>query len=200
VASQGSPESKGNGQHPFPCTAVISNIAPGDYTTLITLDRAPFNPSAAGPENVTMSIDIRVPTGASWVEVTFVDSYADLEVEEVDYTPSNDLYVSTANPYGPGELGVTTSAVPMGTHGAPVDMLIMTPESADGEFPIVVFQHGFLMAGANDSEVLEQVASHGFVIVAPQMYAAPFSRIATLHQPHYLANRTSGLNRSSATP
>lgn len=43
------------------------------------------------------------------------------------------------------------------------------PESG-GEFPVVVFQHGFMARNVYYDGILRHLASHGFVVVAPQMY------------------------------
>ncbi|UCD29692.1 MAG: dienelactone hydrolase family protein, partial [Planctomycetota bacterium] len=39
-----------------------------------------------------------------------------------------------------------------------------------GSYAVVVFQHGFLLANSFYSEMLRHLSSHGFVVVAPQMY------------------------------
>lgn len=75
-------------------------------------------------------------------------------------------YVSTADPYGPGDLSVERITL---ASGAPVPLLIFVPEG-DGPYPVVVFQHGFILTNSYYSTLLEHVASHGFVVVAPQMY------------------------------
>lgn len=77
------------------------------------------------------------------------------------------LYVGSGDVYETGELTVTRQDI----SDAPVDVLIITPEE-DGEYPVVVFQHGFLMANTHYGDLLQHVASHGFVVVAPQMYEA----------------------------
>lgn len=77
------------------------------------------------------------------------------------------LYVGSDTPYEPGSLAVETVQI----NGAPVELLAFVP---DGEytFGVVVFQHGFLMANTHYSTLLEHIASHGFVVLAPQMYEA----------------------------
>ena len=81
-----------------------------------------------------------------------------------------ELFVSDGMSYSMGPLTTTTVNVSSGDNGAPTDMFIVTP-TAPGTYAVVVFQHGFLMNGAWYSEVLTHLASHGFVVVAPQMYA-----------------------------
>lgn len=76
------------------------------------------------------------------------------------------IYQGGAPLYLPGALEVEQRAAT----GAPVDVQLYVPKAA-GQYPVVVFQHGFLMATTHYSALLRHVASHGFVVVAPQMYA-----------------------------
>ena len=79
------------------------------------------------------------------------------------------VYVGQGDPYLPGPLAVRKLPIARCEHGTPVELLILAPEISGG-YPVVVFHHGFM--GRNDSygEVLHQLATHGFVVVAPQMY------------------------------
>ena len=79
------------------------------------------------------------------------------------------VYVGQGDPYLPGPLAVRKLTVARCEHGTPVELLILAPEIS-GWYPIVVFQHGFMAQNDSYGEVLHQLASHGFVIVAPQMY------------------------------
>ncbi|KAL3692451.1 hypothetical protein R1sor_006102 [Riccia sorocarpa] len=51
----------------------------------------------------------------------------------------------------------------------PRPLLIAAPTSP-GEYPVVLFQHGFTMRNTYYSQLLNHIASHGFIVVAPQMY------------------------------
>ncbi|PKA61411.1 Chlorophyllase-2, chloroplastic [Apostasia shenzhenica] len=51
----------------------------------------------------------------------------------------------------------------------PKPMLIWTPCEED-EFPVLIFLHGFLLHNSFYSELLQHVSSHGFIVVAPQLY------------------------------
>lgn len=84
--------------------------------------------------------------------------------------PASTLYVGSGSPYERGALNVVTVDLKRCDYSAPVAMQIHAPDSGGG-FPVVVFQHGFLLANADYSEMLVHVASHGFTVVAPQMYA-----------------------------
>ncbi len=83
--------------------------------------------------------------------------------------PTGELYVGRADPYAPGPLSVRTISVARCEAGAPVALLIHTPETA-GTYAVVVFQHGFLARNSAYTEILRALASHGFIVVAPQMY------------------------------
>jgi len=88
-----------------------------------------------------------------------------------DDDSSSDLYVSTGSPYERGALTVNTIDVAEGEYGAPVSMQIHYPVEP-GQYAVVQWQHGFLAANKWYSEILTHLASHGFVVVAPQMYPA----------------------------
>lgn len=79
------------------------------------------------------------------------------------------LFVSRTDPYLAGSLDVRTIDVTAGQAGAPVSMQIHTP-TEPGAYAVIVFQHGFLLANSFYSQILRHLASHGFVVVAPQMY------------------------------
>eukprot|EP01018_Ginkgo_biloba_P030981 Gb_22310 [translate_table: standard] len=53
--------------------------------------------------------------------------------------------------------------------GAPKSMSVVIP-TADGDYPVVLFQHGFMLNHAFYTQLLRHVASHGYIAVAPQMY------------------------------
>lgn len=48
-------------------------------------------------------------------------------------------------------------------------LLIHAPQEP-GDYPVVVFQHGFLARNSQVDVILTHLASHGFVVIAPQMY------------------------------
>ncbi|KAJ1400755.1 Chlorophyllase [Sesbania bispinosa] len=51
----------------------------------------------------------------------------------------------------------------------PKPLLIATPVEP-GEFPLLLFLHGFLFDNSFYSQLIQQVASHGFIVIAPQLY------------------------------
>ena len=81
------------------------------------------------------------------------------------------LYVGTAHVYGPGYLNIEQIDVAEGEMGAPKSATVYAPVEP-GRYAVLQFQHGFLLSNKFYSDMLNQVASHGFIIVAPQMYPA----------------------------
>ncbi|KAE8689725.1 Chlorophyllase-2 [Hibiscus syriacus] len=59
-----------------------------------------------------------------------------------------------------------TSSVPV---PPPKSLLIATPCEA-GEFPVLIFLHGYLLYNSFYSQLLQHVASHGFIVISPQLY------------------------------
>ncbi|CAN6299368.1 unnamed protein product [Urochloa humidicola] len=66
-------------------------------------------------------------------------------------------------------LNGTASAPSMGTPPPPKPLLVAAPREA-GQYPVLVFLHGYLAANSNYAQLFRHVASHGFIVVAPQMY------------------------------
>ncbi len=79
-------------------------------------------------------------------------------------------YVANGDPFMAGPLSTTTIHLASCEHGAPVELLIHVPEAA-GTYPVVLFIHGFVLHNESFTGILRLLASHGFVVVAPQMYA-----------------------------
>ncbi len=77
------------------------------------------------------------------------------------------LYVSPGGFYLEGELAVRVMSITDST--APVEMDIYTP-LLPGRYPLVVFQHGFTGSIKGYETIATHLASHGFVVVLPQMY------------------------------
>ena len=76
-------------------------------------------------------------------------------------------YVSPGNFYGQGELPVNVVHIPDTT--APVELDVYTPSVAD-TYPVVIFQHGFTGSIKGYETISNQLASHGFIVILPQMY------------------------------
>ena len=88
----------------------------------------------------------------------------DVELEDVEIEAGNTQQV-TWDPFEMGDFSVARHSI----DDAPVELLAFAPEES-GDYPPVVFQHGFLMANSHYGDLLEHLASHGFIVLAPQMY------------------------------
>lgn len=84
-------------------------------------------------------------------------------------TDASALYVGTQDPFQTGPLTVKTFALAACERGAPVELLVHTPTEG-GVYPAILFIHGFVLNNTSYNGMLRQVASHGFVVVAPQDY------------------------------
>lgn len=89
------------------------------------------------------------------------------------------LYVSPGNFYETGALSVDVINVPDTT--APVELDIYTPTDA-GRYPVVIFHHGFGGWIKAYETVAEHLASHGFVVILPQMYGPGFKDAPTAQE------------------
>lgn len=78
-------------------------------------------------------------------------------------------YFGDSPPYEPGGLSVTSSLVERCDRGAPVLLRIHAPPPP-GPYAVLLFQHGFMVESSAYEGMLRHIASHGFVVVAPQMY------------------------------
>ena len=81
------------------------------------------------------------------------------------------VFVSRGDPFLPGPLEVVQRDLKEGELGAPKAVRLTAPVTT-GTYPVVQFQHGFLTDRRGYDEILTHLASHGFVVVAPQMYPA----------------------------
>jgi chlorophyllase len=76
-------------------------------------------------------------------------------------------YVSPGNFYQQGELSVSRITIPDTI--APVELDVYAPSASDF-YPVIIFQHGFSASIKGYETISTQLASHGFVVVLPQMY------------------------------
>jgi len=89
------------------------------------------------------------------------------------------LYVSPGDFYQSGELAVDVVSIPGTT--APVELDIYTPTNR-GRYPVIVFHHGFGGSIKAYETIAEHLASHGFVVVLPQMYGPGFQGAPTAEE------------------
>ncbi|CAN6677208.1 unnamed protein product [Malus baccata var. baccata] len=52
----------------------------------------------------------------------------------------------------------------------PKPLLIGMPCEATGEFPVLLLLHGYLLSNFFYSQLINHIASHGFIVIAPQLY------------------------------
>lgn len=52
----------------------------------------------------------------------------------------------------------------------PKQLLIATPSDTEaGEFPVLLLLHGYLLYNSFYSQLIQHIASHGFIVIAPQV-------------------------------
>jgi len=79
------------------------------------------------------------------------------------------LYVGSGDPYQAGPLSVRTIDVEPCEQGAPRPLRIVAPEQP-GTYAVIQLQHAFFGLNTWYDTIMQHLASHGFVVVAPQMY------------------------------
>ncbi len=89
--------------------------------------------------------------------------------EQSPTSAAGSVYVGSDDPYAAGSLAVRRRDLDACEFDNPVRLLVLAPD-APGDYPVVVFQHGFVTLNEAYTEILSHLASHGFVVVAPQMY------------------------------
>ncbi|MBW2554265.1 MAG: alpha/beta fold hydrolase [Deltaproteobacteria bacterium] len=89
------------------------------------------------------------------------------------------LYVSPGNFYELGELSVEVKNIPDTT--APVELDIYIPSTL-ARYPVIIFQHGFGGSIKGYETISTHLASHGFVVVLPQMYGPGFQDSPTAEE------------------
>jgi chlorophyllase len=77
--------------------------------------------------------------------------------------------------FKPGRFPVRILKIPQRTtHGsttaaAPKPLLLALP-AQPGEYPVLLFFHGYLLLNSFYTQLLQHIASHGYIAIAPQMY------------------------------
>ncbi|KAJ7563483.1 hypothetical protein O6H91_03G112000 [Diphasiastrum complanatum] len=61
----------------------------------------------------------------------------------------------------------------------PPESLFIAVPKGSGRYPVIVLQHGYMLRNAFYKELMEHVASHRFIVVAPQMYNIELGSDAT---------------------
>lgn len=83
--------------------------------------------------------------------------------------PSTEVLQAVTSVFRPGKLAVELLPV---DHNAvptpPIPILIVAPKDA-GTYPVAMLLHGFFLQNHFYEHLLKHVASHGFIMVAPQV-------------------------------
>ncbi|KAK4407391.1 Chlorophyllase-1 [Sesamum angolense] len=75
-----------------------------------------------------------------------------------------------ASAFEPGNVEVKTSKLKKtDASSPPAELLIIAPE-AEGNYPVLLFCHGYCTKNSWYSQLLQHVSSHGYIVVAPQFY------------------------------
>ncbi|CAN6283285.1 unnamed protein product [Urochloa humidicola] len=69
-----------------------------------------------------------------------------------------------------GGAGTPPSSAPGGAGAPPPKQLLVAAPREAGEYHVLVFLHGYLVVNSFYSQLFRHVASHGFIVVAPQLY------------------------------
>ncbi|KAI3866023.1 hypothetical protein MKW92_028629 [Papaver armeniacum] len=98
----------------------------------------------------------------------------ELQITSLDrFQMSSACLLASASSMNVFQLGNYTVSVfpvnPQSTISSPltVPLLIGTP-TEEGEFPILVFLHGFMLENSFYSQLIQHIASHGFIVIVPQ--------------------------------
>ncbi len=124
---------------------------------------------ASGPDDAGSPDDMAAPVDMGNGDAGTPDDMA----PPVDMNMGPAVYVGTGDPYNVGTLAVATRTVPTSESGAGVEFVLSQP-TTPGLYPVIVLQHGFLLEDDYYTTLVEHVASHGFVVLAPQMYEPSF--------------------------
>lgn len=79
----------------------------------------------------------------------------------------NGNYATTLQMVDPAVTCNTNCSSLSGAVPPPKPLLIASPSEA-GEFPVLIFLHGYLLLNSFYSQLILHVASHGFIVIAPQ--------------------------------
>lgn len=69
-----------------------------------------------------------------------------------------------------GKFPFTSKKVETFNRGSPPKPVLIVTPTTSGQYPVILFLHGFLLQNGFYSQLLEHISSHGFIVVAPQLY------------------------------
>lgn len=79
---------------------------------------------------------------------------------------------ATCDVFETGRLSTLLSSVDPGDGadvGKPPKPLLIASPTGEGEYPVLILLHGYLLSNSFYSQLLQHIASHGFILVAPQV-------------------------------
>lgn len=78
----------------------------------------------------------------------------------------------------------------------PFPLLVATPLEGTGIFPVILFVHGYLLHNTFYSELFQHIASHGYIVVSPQVVNSFQFSILNFNFTSWLLCRSLGTVRS----
>ncbi|KAK7845606.1 chlorophyllase-1 [Quercus suber] len=68
-----------------------------------------------------------------------------------------------------GNFPFTSKKVETSNRGSPPKPVLIVTPTTSGQYPVILFLHGFFLRNGFYSQLLEHISSHGFIVVAPQL-------------------------------
>ena len=87
-----------------------------------------------------------------------------------------DVPMGSVDPYAPGPYGVNEASETFSGPGREYELLLFLPDDgADAPYPVVIFNHGFQLAGSDYASYGRHFASHGYIAILPSFGDSLFS-------------------------
>ncbi|KAJ9696112.1 hypothetical protein PVL29_008386 [Vitis rotundifolia] len=77
---------------------------------------------------------------------------------------------TTTSVFEPGNLSVSCIRVETSNIASPPKPLLIVTPTIQGTYPVLLFLHGFELRNTFYTQLLQLISSHGFIVVAPQLY------------------------------
>ncbi|KAF5182886.1 Chlorophyllase [Thalictrum thalictroides] len=81
------------------------------------------------------------------------------------------LASNTTSVFEVGLSGVSQQTLETSHPSRPPKQLLIISPTAKGEYPVIVFLHGFALSNSYYTDLLKHISSHGYIAVAPQLYS-----------------------------